>query len=169
MLSGLFFTSLLSTNFGTNSKSWRLFADIIVDVGITLEMLAPLASKHFLSLICLASVFKTMCGIAAGAANGEVVVHWAQNNNLAEVLAKVRGGNPYFHVSIHISQDTHLLPPSLFVFPSHISCFGSGRGSTYSRVIIRFGLWSLVCSFCQCQSKESLECLYHINGHPSFI
>lgn len=38
MISGLVFTSLMSTNFGTNIKAWRLFADGIVDVGITLEV-----------------------------------------------------------------------------------------------------------------------------------
>ena len=38
MISGLVFTSLMSTNFGINIKAWRLFADGIVDVGITLEV-----------------------------------------------------------------------------------------------------------------------------------
>ena len=37
MISGLVFTTFMSTNFGTNIKAWRLFADGIVDVGITLE------------------------------------------------------------------------------------------------------------------------------------
>lgn len=89
MMSGLLFTSLMSTNFGTNAKSWRLFGDFIVDVGITLDMLAPLFPKHFLQLICLASVCKSLCGIAAGSANGAIVEHFARRNNLAEVLAKV--------------------------------------------------------------------------------
>lgn len=93
MMSGLLFTSFLSTNFGVNSKSWRLFADFIVDVGITLDMLAPLFPKHFLGLICLASVCKSLCGIAAGAANGAIVEHFAQTNNLSEVLAKVSPDN----------------------------------------------------------------------------
>ncbi len=33
MMSGLLFTSFLSTNFGINAKAWRLFADVAVDVG----------------------------------------------------------------------------------------------------------------------------------------
>lgn len=42
-------------------KVWRLFGDIIVDVGITLEMLAPLFPKQFLLCICLASVRVHTC------------------------------------------------------------------------------------------------------------
>lgn len=66
MMSGLVFTSLVSTNFGTNVKVWRLFADVIVDVGITLEMLAPLFPRHFLLCICLASVRLQALGKRAG-------------------------------------------------------------------------------------------------------
>jgi len=98
MMSGLVFTSLLSTNFGVNAKSWRLFADFSVDVGITLDMLAPLFPKRFLLLICLSSVCKSLCGISAGAANGAIVEHMAQTNNLAEVLAK--GGAQHTAVSL---------------------------------------------------------------------
>jgi hypothetical protein len=98
MMSGLVFTSLLSTNFGVNAKSWRLFADFAVDVGITLDMLAPLFPKRFLLLICLSSVCKSLCGISAGAANGAIVEHMAQTNNLAEVLAK--GGAQHTAVSL---------------------------------------------------------------------
>lgn len=35
-------------------------------------------------------VCKALCGIAAGSANGAIVEHWARNNNIADVLAKVR-------------------------------------------------------------------------------
>lgn len=89
MMSGLFFTTLMSSDFSRNAKSWRLFGDFIVDVGITLDMLAPLFPNHFLLLICLASVAKSLCGISAGAANGAIVEHFSRNNNIAEVLAKV--------------------------------------------------------------------------------
>lgn len=50
------------------------------------------------SAVCLTSgacllrgqVCKALCGIAAGSANGAIVEHWARNNNIADVLAKVR-------------------------------------------------------------------------------
>lgn len=67
MLGGLLFTSFSSANFGQNIKSWRLFADLINNVGITLDMLAPIFRNHFLTLVCIASICKALCGIAAGA------------------------------------------------------------------------------------------------------
>lgn len=76
MIGGLLFTTFSSANFGQNAKSWRLFADYINNVGITLDLLAPLSAKLFLPLICLSSVFKSLCGIAAGAAGAVISEHW---------------------------------------------------------------------------------------------
>jgi hypothetical protein len=89
MVGGLVFTSLSSADFGTNVKRWRLFADGIVNVAITLEMFAPLCGPLFLHAICLASVCKALCGVSAGAANAAITEHWAIRNNIADVLAKV--------------------------------------------------------------------------------
>jgi hypothetical protein len=61
-------------------------------------MLAPLFPRYFLHLICLASVCKSLCGIAAGSANGAIVEHFSRSNNLAEVLAK--GGAQHTAVSL---------------------------------------------------------------------
>ncbi|CAM9677065.1 unnamed protein product, partial [Phaeothamnion confervicola] len=74
--------------FGTNIKTWRLFADGVNDLGITLELLAPLYPRRFLAIICLASVFKAMCGVAAGATNAAITEHWALRNNIADIGAK---------------------------------------------------------------------------------
>lgn len=65
-MGGLLFTSLSSHDFGQNVKLWRLFADSINNIGITLEMIAPYFKSHFLSLICIASICKALCGISAG-------------------------------------------------------------------------------------------------------
>ncbi|CAN0444232.1 unnamed protein product [Pylaiella littoralis] len=70
MVGGLLFTAAASANFGVNIKTWRLFADASNDIGLALEMLAPLpaflAGGRFLRLICVASVFKAACGVPAG-------------------------------------------------------------------------------------------------------
>lgn len=76
MLGGLLFTSFTSANFGQNIKSWRLFADYINNVGITLDVIAPLSKRTFLPIICLASVCKALCGIAAGATGSVISEHW---------------------------------------------------------------------------------------------
>jgi len=89
MVGGLLFTSFSSANFGQNAKSWRLFADYINNVGITLDLLAPLSQSLFLPLICLSSVFKSLCGIAAGAAGAVISEHWGSiHGNIAEVNSK---------------------------------------------------------------------------------
>lgn len=89
MIGGLLFTAFSSADFGQNVKSWRLFADFINNIGISLDMIAPLFRKHFLMIICISSVCKCLCGIAAGASNGVINSHWGYaNNNIADVMAK---------------------------------------------------------------------------------
>ena len=89
MLGGLIFTALSSGTFGQNSKSWRLFADYINNVGITIDLLAPMSRKYFLHLICLSSLCKALCGIAAGASNSVISEHWGSlHGNIAEVNSK---------------------------------------------------------------------------------
>lgn len=93
MIGGLLFTSIASANFGVNIKTWRLFADGSNDIGLALEMLAPLPAfregGRFLRLICLASVFKAACGVAGGATGAAITEHWAVDNNIADIGAKV--------------------------------------------------------------------------------
>lgn len=75
-------------------QTWRLFADASNDVGLALEMLAPLPAfreaGRFLQLICLASVFKAACGVAGGATGAAITEHWAVDNNIADIGAKVQ-------------------------------------------------------------------------------
>lgn len=90
MLGGLLFTSLSSGKLGQNLKIWRLFADTINNVGITLEMIAPLLPRqYFLMILCLASICKSLCGIAAGATGAGISEHWGNlYNNAADVASK---------------------------------------------------------------------------------
>ena len=52
MLGGLAFTWWGGKNFDKSVKFWRLFADTINDVGLTLEMLSPLCGEYFLLVAC---------------------------------------------------------------------------------------------------------------------
>lgn len=89
LLGGLLFTTFSSYNFGQNVKIWRLLADSINNVGITLEMIAPHIPQLFLPIICIASLCKAMCGIAAGATGAVICQHWGEKHgNVADVLAK---------------------------------------------------------------------------------
>ena len=89
MLASLLFTSLAASRFRSDIKRWRLFADIAVDVGITLEVAAPLfPKKWFLALISIANIFKAVCGVAAGSTGGAINLHWAKGSDISDINAK---------------------------------------------------------------------------------
>jgi hypothetical protein len=83
MAASLLFTSYASRGFRRDVKRWKFFADIMVDFGITLEILAPsvlsnpLLCGWFLPLLCLGNICKALCGVAAGACGGALQMHWA--------------------------------------------------------------------------------------------
>jgi len=88
MLGGLAFTTVCSTRFDENVKAWRLFADVINNVGLTLDLVAPMYPTQFTNIAATAQVCKSMCGVAAGATKASLTSHFAQQNNMADVQAK---------------------------------------------------------------------------------
>lgn len=89
MIGGLCFSTLVSADLGRRVRQWRLFADIINDVGLTLNMIAPIFGKrYFLILACCGSMCTTVCGIAAGATKVKISSHFAKRNNLSDIVAK---------------------------------------------------------------------------------
>ena len=108
MLGSLLFAWRYAGAFDRDVKQWRLFADVSNDVGLTLDLLAPLAGtalQHvrgvpetvlglpagkagFLACVCLGTVFKAWCGVAAGATRVTITEHFARRGNLADVAAK---------------------------------------------------------------------------------
>lgn len=95
MLASLLFTSYAASSFRRNVKRWKYFADIMVDIGITLEIIAPLPllKGWFLPLICVANVCKALCGVAAGACSGAFQLYWSMaligtQDGISEISAK---------------------------------------------------------------------------------
>ena len=94
ILSSLLFTSLAAPQFKSDVKRWRLFADIILDVGITLEISAAhFPPSLFLPLISVANIFKAMCGVAAGACSGPINLFWARGSDISDISAKFGAQN----------------------------------------------------------------------------
>jgi hypothetical protein len=90
MIPSLLFTASLSSRFKGDIKRWRLFADIINDVGITLEVAATLVPRQFfLLMICLGNMCKAMCGVAAYSSNGAINMHWAKGSDISDLQAKL--------------------------------------------------------------------------------
>ena len=94
LFSDLFFTYAASSRFRTDVKRWRLFADMSVDIGITLEVAATLFPKSFfLPCICLGNMFKAICGVAAGACGGSINLYWAKGSDISDINAKFGAQN----------------------------------------------------------------------------
>lgn len=88
MIGGLIFSYYASGYFDSNVKEWRLFADVINDVGLTLEMLLFHLDKSYIPVVSvIAALCKVMCGIAAGATKGCITQHFAKDN-IADLTAK---------------------------------------------------------------------------------
>jgi hypothetical protein len=89
MVGGLIFSYYASPHFDANVKEFRLFADLINDVGLTLDMMAPLVpSSWLLGIMSASTLSKTMCGMSAGATKSSITVHLAVEGNIADLNAK---------------------------------------------------------------------------------
>lgn len=88
MISSLVFSFVVGSRFDDNVKEWRLFADAINDVGLSLDMLAPLFPDAFVLITSCGAMCKTMCGVAAGATRASITSHFAVRDNLADVSSK---------------------------------------------------------------------------------
>ena len=62
MFGGLVFTWMASDHFGRHTRQWRLFADVINDIGLTLQMIAPHGKEYFLQV---SSCLQLHCQCAA--------------------------------------------------------------------------------------------------------
>ncbi|XP_067883343.1 RUS1 family protein C16orf58 homolog isoform X2 [Heterodontus francisci] len=65
-----------------------LFADVLNDLAIFMEIVAPVFPSIFTLVICVAGVFKSVVGVAGGATRAALTVHQARRDNMADVSAK---------------------------------------------------------------------------------
>lgn len=89
MVGGLGFSYMASPFFDAYVLEFRLFADFINNVGLTLDMMAPLVpSSCLLALMSLSTLSKTCCGMSAGATKSSITCHLALEGNMADLNAK---------------------------------------------------------------------------------
>jgi hypothetical protein len=95
MVGGLVFSYSCSPQFDTHVKEFRLFADVINDVALSLDMVAPYFGRsgrygyYTLWILSASTLCKTMCGMSAGATKGRISQHFARHNgNMADLTAK---------------------------------------------------------------------------------
>ena len=90
MLGGLVFTLAKGRQLDAEAKQWRLFADLANNVGMAMELAAPLVDdgRYFLALACAGSIARSLCGCAAGATRAALTQHFARAQNAADIAAK---------------------------------------------------------------------------------
>ncbi len=89
MIGSLTFAYFYSNNFEVYAKEWRLFADVLNNVGLSLDLMIPfLSSSYYIFLTSLSTLSKACCGLIAGATKARISAHFAYKGHLAEVTAK---------------------------------------------------------------------------------
>ena len=89
LIGGLFYSYKFSPYFDSHVKEFRLCADIANDLGLCIDMIAPLfPSRYFLLLSSLSTLCKMMCGIAANATKSSITIFLSNDGNVADLNAK---------------------------------------------------------------------------------
>ncbi|XP_026064244.1 RUS1 family protein C16orf58 homolog isoform X2 [Carassius auratus] len=88
MLGRIVFAWLKGNKLDSEAKKWRLFADILNDVAMFMEIAAPHFPPFFTLIVCIAGIFKSIVGVAGGATRAALTVHQARRNNMADISAK---------------------------------------------------------------------------------
>ncbi|XP_066577997.1 RUS family member 1 [Amia ocellicauda] len=88
MLGRILFAWVKGSKLDCDAKKWRLFADVLNDFAMFIEIVAPAFPACFTLIICIAGVFKSLVGVAGGATRAALTVHQARRDNMADVSAK---------------------------------------------------------------------------------
>ncbi|XP_028670774.1 RUS1 family protein C16orf58 homolog [Erpetoichthys calabaricus] len=88
MLGRILFAWKKGTKLDCDAKKWRLFADVLNDIAIFMEIVAPAFPACFTLIVCTAGIFKSLVGVAGGATRAALTVHQARRDNMADVSAK---------------------------------------------------------------------------------
>ncbi|XP_025271751.3 RUS family member 1 isoform X1 [Canis lupus dingo] len=88
MLGRIIFAWWKGSKLDCNAKQWRLFADILNDVAMFLEIMAPIYPIFFTMTVCISNLAKCIVSVAGGATRAALTMHQARRNNMADVSAK---------------------------------------------------------------------------------
>ncbi|KAK2893502.1 hypothetical protein Q8A73_015986 [Channa argus] len=88
MLGRILFAWQKGSKLDSEAKKWRLFADILNDIAMFMEILAPYFPPFFTLIVCTAGIFKSIVGVAGGATRAALTVHQARRDNMADISAK---------------------------------------------------------------------------------
>ncbi|KAM7329417.1 hypothetical protein ACRRTK_011030 [Alexandromys fortis] len=88
MLGRIIFAWWKGSKLDCNAKQWRLFADVLNDIAMFLEIMAPMYPVFFTMTVSISNLAKCIVGVAGGATRAALTMHQARRNNMADVSAK---------------------------------------------------------------------------------
>lgn len=89
MIGSLMFAYQCSNQFEIYTKEYRLLADVLNNIGLSLDLLCSIfPSNYYLLLISMSTLSKSCCGLVASATKARISAHFALNDHLADVTAK---------------------------------------------------------------------------------
>ncbi|MFS7902548.1 putative Root UVB sensitive family [Helianthus anomalus] len=95
---GKLICSNLGARMDSEPKRWRVFADVLYDVGTGLEVLSPLCPQLFLEMAGLGNFAKGMATVAARATRLPIYSSFAKEGNLSDLYAKGEAISTVFNV-----------------------------------------------------------------------
>lgn len=72
------YLSFIRTDLDGQCKKWRLFADILNDLAMGLELFLPYFSSYSLGILCISTAMKSIVGVAGGATRAALTQHQVQ-------------------------------------------------------------------------------------------
>lgn len=88
MIGSLLFAYKYSGTFEIYIKEWRYLADVLNNVGLTLDLLSADFPRYYFALTSISTLCKACCGLIAGATKARISAHFAMPGHLADVTAK---------------------------------------------------------------------------------
>jgi len=89
MVGRIVFAAYSGTSLDYDCKRWRMFADILNDGVMMVELLAGALPKEMvMPTLCVAGVGRSLVGVAGGATKAAVAQHQARRQNMADLAAK---------------------------------------------------------------------------------
>lgn len=76
IIGSLLFATIQCTRMDSDCKRWRLFADLINDMAILIDLLSPIfIGFYFTTIQCCSGILRSLVGIAGGATRAALTQH----------------------------------------------------------------------------------------------
>jgi len=124
MIGRIVFAAYCGTSLDFDCKRWRMFADIMNDCVMCVELCAPILPRPLvLPTLCATGLGRSLVGVAGGATKAAVAQHQALRNNMADLSAKDGSQETLVNLIalcvnltiLPMISDTHFLPFLLFL------------------------------------------------------